>query len=106
MFEEKICDKKYQLLGDMKYHHVWASKMFPVAHFITYGTNFPQSSKPNTNNSQGNHYTMQLMLFIDNLTIATSHTGSVLDLLLTKSFRFKFSKFMPIVSLIFACLWL
>ena len=73
-----------------------------MAHFITYGTNFPQSSMLHTNNSQDNRYTMQLMLFIDNLTSVTSHTSSVIDLLQVKSFRFKFSEFMPIVSLVFA----
>ena len=65
----EISDKMYQLLGHMKYHYALASKTFAVAHFITYSTNFPQSSLPYTNNSQGNHYTMQMMLFIVNLTI-------------------------------------
>ena len=56
----------------------------------------------NTNISQGNHYIMHLMLLIDNVKSVTSHFGSVIDLLLIKSFRFKFPKFMLIVSLIFA----
>ena len=47
---------------------------------------------------------MQLMLFIGNLISVSSQTGSVVDLLLIKSFRFKFSKFVPIVRLIFALL--
>ena len=70
---------KHQLLERIKYHHALASKRFPVAHFITYGTNFPQYSMPLTTNSQGNHYTMQLMLFIDNLTIITRAKSTDLD---------------------------
>ena len=80
---------KHQLQRHIKYHAL-ASKRFAVAHFITYGTNFPQYSMPHTNNSPGNHFTMQLMLIIDNLKSVTSHTASAIDLLLIKSLDLNF----------------
>ena len=46
-----LCEM-YQLLGHMKYYHALASERFAVAHFITYGANFPHFSMPYTNNSQ------------------------------------------------------